>query len=364
MRCQRASDYVMRYFHFLREKKEGSIRFAMRRYFLAASVAIALAVASIAVAVASNCKLVQVDEWPIRLERNHLLVDGAINGQKIGVMLDTGAMRSFIPRSTATRLSLRRQPTRYATFGVGGNSYLDIVYLKEFRIGQSTRKDWGVFSAGEKDFGANVGFILGDDFFSQVDVEFDLAHNAVRLFQPKDCNGASLAYWAPDDHSDVAIERVDDFHPQIVLPTLINGQPLKALLDSGSPTSVLTKSAAARLGVTPETPGVVATGSAIGVGPNAIDSWIGPFESVVIGNERIRDTTIRFADLYNSNAPHLHPMLLGVDFLRSHRVFVAHSQRKMYFTYAGGPVFQFTGPMETRSSPSPEGGPKPATGGN
>ena len=32
-------------------------------------------------------------------------------------------------------------------------------------------------------------------------------------------------------------------------------------------------------------------------------------------------------------------MLLGADFLRAHRVLVSHSQRKMYFTYLGGPVF-------------------------
>jgi hypothetical protein len=32
-------------------------------------------------------------------------------------------------------------------------------------------------------------------------------------------------------------------------------------------------------------------------------------------------------------------MLLGSDFLRAHRVLVARSQRKMYFTYAGGTVF-------------------------
>ena len=33
------------------------------------------------------------------------------------------------------------------------------------------------------------------------------------------------------------------------------------------------------------------------------------------------------------------PMILGVDFLRAHRVYVAHSQRKVHFTYVGGPVF-------------------------
>ena len=33
------------------------------------------------------------------------------------------------------------------------------------------------------------------------------------------------------------------------------------------------------------------------------------------------------------------PMFLGADFLRAHRVLVSHSQRKLYFSYVGGPVF-------------------------
>jgi tetratricopeptide (TPR) repeat protein len=33
-------------------------------------------------------------------------------------------------------------------------------------------------------------------------------------------------------------------------------------------------------------------------------------------------------------------MLVGADFFLSHRVFVANSQRKLYFTYNGGPVFK------------------------
>jgi hypothetical protein len=129
------------------------------------------------------------------------------------------------------------------------------------------------------------------------------------------------------------------------------------------------------VGVTPDSPGVVAGGSGRGLGSKAVDYWIGPFQSVVIGNEAIKDTTIRFADLWRgarytpigSRLPQkvesTSSMLLGADFLHAHRVLVAHSQRKIYFTYAGGPVFQFTGPLETRSTPPPEGGTKPATGG-
>jgi hypothetical protein len=33
-------------------------------------------------------------------------------------------------------------------------------------------------------------------------------------------------------------------------------------------------------------------------------------------------------------------MLLGADFFRSHRVYVAKSQGKVYVSYVGGPVFE------------------------
>ncbi len=142
----------------------------------------------------------------------------------------------------------------------------------------------------------------------------------------------------------------------------VNGQPVQAQLDSGAGTTVLNKVDAARLGVTPDTPGVVAVGIGGGMGPKAMQLWNGPFASFTIGNETIRDTTIRFADLWKqmthttgSRAKQLLDvmpgMLLGSDFLRSHRVLISHSQHKMYFTYAGGPVFAIDDPID--SSPEP-----------
>jgi hypothetical protein len=131
----------------------------------------------------------------------------------------------------------------------------------------------------------------------------------------------------------------------------INGKPVRAELDSGASYSVLSRADAARLGVTPESPGVVAGGCVTGEGKRQIDSWIGLFESFAIGNEIIRNPRIRFADLwqyttYTETGSRLPArfagqpdMLLGADFLRAHRVLIARSQRKMYFTHAGGTVF-------------------------
>jgi predicted aspartyl protease len=334
------------------------------RYFLALIGAAGFALASgSAFGAASSCKMVRLAEWPVQTKRNALIVEGAINGKSVGVMLDTGAGSTQILRSAAVQLGLTRQSIgSFRQFGVGGETDVEVTVVDEFKIGDATRRNWSMFVAGENDLGGDVGVILGEDFFHNADVEFDLAHNMVRLYQPKDCEGVSLAYWTKEHASVVDIAPVDEARPQIVLAVLINGRQVRALLDSGASTSVLDKYEAAQAGVTPETPGVVPVGPAFGLGKKGVDSWMAPIQTITIGDEMIRDTMLHFADLFRdatytpggSRIPRkveeLQPMLLGADFLRSHRVLVSHSQRKIYFTYVGGPIFQTARAPEPRSS--------------
>jgi predicted aspartyl protease len=345
---------------------------------LVASTAFGVASAcGIAGAAVPSCKLVKVEDWPIRVQRNLVLVEGAINGQNVSVMLDTGSARTLIFRPAAVRLGLPLSgTTNQRLFGVGGETKVDLALIDEFRVGQTAQKELRMLVAGEHDPGADVGVLLGEDFFQAFDVEFDLSHNAVRLFQPKDCDGVPLAYWARTGASEVEFDKVDVNNPEIILVVQINGQPMKAKLDSGSSLSMLDKSDAERVGVTLETPGVVAGGRSTGMGKNAVDAWIGPFQSFTIGNETIGDTQIRFSDMYKdatyrqtgSIALHKiqvwHSMLLGTDFLRSHRVLVAHSQRKIYFTYVGGPVFQLSRPPAPSNESRPADDTKPGTATN
>ena len=326
---------------------------------------------------ADSCKLVKIADWPIRLERNRLLVDGAINGQKIAVMLDTGSMKTLILRAAAVRLGLSlSDATRERLFGVGGETKVEVAVVDEFRVGQAVQKQMRMLVAGEHDLGDQVAVLLGEDFFQRFDVEFDLAHNAVRLFQPKDCDGVSLAYWANTGAGEVEFEALNEMRPRIILPIQINGEPLKAMLDSGASLSVLEKADAARVGVTPETSGVIATGGGRGMGKRSVDTWLGPFRSFTIGNETIRDTEIRFSDTFKdatysvtgSNVPKKiktdSSMMLGADFLRSHRMLVAHSQRKIYFTYSGGPVFQLNRPSVQGDESRPADNAKPGVDKN
>lgn len=335
-----------------------------------------LALAGGAVADGAKCRFVRIVDWPIRMVRNHIVVDGAINGRKVGIILDTGAQQSLILRSAAVRLDLpRREATGYRMYGVGGETKVEIASVDDFKLGAVSTTGMQLFVAGEVDLGDGVDVLLGEDFLRRFDVEFDLPHAAVRLYQPKDCENASLAYWSREVAGEVEIEPVTDARPRISLTVRINGRPIDAMLDSGASTSVLTKQDAAAVGVTPDTPGVTAGYASGGLGAKSVDSWIGPFQSFAIGNESIPDIRIRFADIWKGstvtatgsriarNVSVTEPMLLGADFLRAHRTLVAHSQRRLYFTYSGGPVFQ-ADPAAPRPVPRPDVEPGSTPGSN
>ena len=119
------------------------------RLLLTASIAVGLTTASLTAAGASSCKLLRIAEWPIQLENQTPIVDGAINGRKIGVQLNTGSTNSLILRSAADRLGLTRQVARgYRAFGVGGETYVEYAFVDELKIGETVRKNWRAFVLG------------------------------------------------------------------------------------------------------------------------------------------------------------------------------------------------------------------------
>lgn len=302
-----------------------------------------------------GCKLVRIAEWPVRRDQHQVIVNGAINGQPVGVLVDTGATTSLVLRSAATRLGLTRRPAPgRRVFGVGGESIAEIAEIEELRIGSSVRRNWSALVAGEHDSRDDVALMLGEDLLENFEVEFDLHAGFIRLYESRDCASSSLAYWSTEMPGVEPIEA----GPRIFLTLKINDQPVRAMLDSGATNSVVTAPDAERLGVTPQTPGVAPGGCRTGVGGHVVNNWIGKFSSLVIGNELMRNPKLYFADIWKhttftatgSRLPHnfagLPQMLLGADFLRTHRVLIAYSQRRIYFTYSGGTVFP------TREQPS------------
>lgn len=278
---------------------------------------------------AKKCRLQKVVEWKVRSIGRHMAVDGAINGKKIGIVLDTGAPRSVLIRASAKRLDLPISEVRGARArGVGGDSRIDVAVVDEFMLGEAVVRGMNFYVTGEHDPGEGFDLLLGGDFLRNFDIEFDLRSDAVRLWQPKDCEGASLAYWTKDVVGEVAITTPTYGYGHIQVLARLNGKPVNAIVDSGASTSMVSGNTAAAVGAIWSG----TRGRAVGVGGGTVKLWMGRFGSFVLGNEDIPDVDIAIVeqDL---------PMLLGADFLRSHRTLVSHAQKKLYFQYVGGPVF-------------------------
>jgi tetratricopeptide (TPR) repeat protein len=146
----------------------------------------------------------------------------------------------------------------------------------------------------------------------------------------------------------VDIDEMSVYHPHITSSAYLNGTRINVTFDTGASTSILSLRAAERAGIDPKSPGAVDGGYVGGVA-GSMRSYIATFQSFKVGDEQIQNARLRFGGTLGIDTD----MLIGADFFLSHRVYLAISQRKLYFTYNGGPVFNLTAQASIAKSAQP-----------
>ncbi|MEO6925063.1 MAG: aspartyl protease family protein [Rhodanobacter sp.] len=286
---------------------------------------------------AAGCQLLKYGTLPVEMLNGQPTTMVKINGSDTRFVIDTGAFFDLMSRANALALSLRLQPAPFGfrITGVGGSAGAQYTNVKEFGILDTTLKHVG-FIVGGTDAGYGL---LGANLLDAADLEVDLAHGKLTLFKPEHCKKASLAYWAKDGNYNVAdIERTyDEMDRRTFLNVKINGKMVRAVLDSGAFATLLSRRAAERAGVAMDGPDVKASYRSIGVGDKSVKTWTVRIDSFSVGTETIQHSQVQVLD--SDMGGDGTEMLLGVDFLLAHHMYIANSQRKVYFTYNGGRVF-------------------------
>lgn len=286
---------------------------------------------------AGSCKLSKVLDLPVTIGNMHPRAAVKINGVDAVLVVDTGASWNTLSRSNADqyKLHLKEFPPNLQTYGVNGAIQASLGVAKEFTIAGVTMKRMD-FIVGGSEIGANG--IIGRNLLFFKDLELDLANGMVRLMDADKCEHANLAYWVKPggnySFADLDWASQDQLLPPVIVDAYVNGNKIRAMVDSGATFSVLKLRVAERAGVKSDSPGVIDGGRFGGAGRRLIESYIGPFSSFKIGDEEIKNTRLRFADI-DTDAD----MLLGADFMLSHHIYIAKAARRMFFTYNGGPVF-------------------------
>ena len=300
------------------------------------------------------------------MDGNQPLVDASINGHPVRFLVDLGSSNTFISRSGAKALGLTPHRLSNVTlYGAGGGEVPSETIIDDLKIGNmyAHKTDMLVLGAGLKS-NRYVG-LLGADILLQADIEFDLAEGAIRIFKPQGCDGDQVVYWNKA-YSLASIVPSNDPNILKVYVTL-NGQKAVAQVDTGAYTSVVTAAMAERVGVKPGDEAVQDASPTTGIAGKPVQTSVAVFSTLAVGEESIKNAKLQIADLFGSDVktetgslvPHRvldsPDMLLGADFIRAHRIYVARSQGKVYFSYNGGPIFQVLAPRaaELVTPPAP-----------
>jgi predicted aspartyl protease len=337
-----------------------------------------------------HCLYLNLATLPVKSSNGLVTAKLGINGDAVITVVDTGALRTMLSRHEADKLGLTLSHSKITVTGTHGeaiptNAALvnDIALDHYFWHGLKLE----VVSQITDSYSALAG---ADILLNGVkrDIEFSLATSEMKVFVPFGCDNAFLAYW-DNSASEIPLANLSSNDPRQVVTVEINGKKMIAMIDSGSPTSIVNLDAAAKIGVTPQSPGVSEVPNSENVGKQHGKAWSAPFESFVIGGETIKNPKIAIGDLWgqapsgsslqsglrmqsiagvtphngpggpvfvapasdgiaktgtfrSEDMPTDHPdLLLGADFLKSHRVLLAISQGRLYYSYLGGQVFGY-----------------------
>lgn len=318
-----------------------------RHAVLAATLAAGASVAS-----AAGCEYRPLGTIAMHWDGLRPTIAGSINGQPVPMVLDTGALNTLVSGRVAARAGLRQQPVEVEQVGFGGVTAARGARAAEISFGAFRWHDVRVIVPAQAaddlpDVLVSAGFLF------QHDLEFDAGR--ISLLEPGDCEEEHPAGWAAGAPW-LPMQAVGPRDPRVTVPVVVDGVALRALVDSGSPLSMIDLAAARGLGFDPDRAGTP-SGRGGGVGAHLNTQWVAPFRAVVIGPEAVREVPLVVTDLWGSGAsdlaqagrpasaqaaaaPQQPQMILGADFLKSHRVLFAASQRRMYFAFTGGKVFQ------------------------
>ena len=270
---------------------------------------------------------------PLQIVDGMVLVPVMVNGIEGNFILDTGAARSVVTREATRHLTLARDPWVGTTMsGIGGVQRLPNANPQSLTLGgvplvrrtvsHDTSLTVGTLPrtvAG----GRIVDGLLGRDFLSVFDLVVDLPAKRVTLVTVTGCAGRFLPW--PEPYAAMTAE--NPMENALVLPVLLDGVRLRALLDTGAGISLIAAPGMARLGLTLAQMENDPRQEVSGLGARTVAMHRHPFRTLLVGSL----TTLRPA--YWVAPIRLTPivdMLLGADWLADKTVWISFATKQIF----------------------------------
>ena len=292
-------------------------------HLLAAACGIAIAAAPLATpSRAAGCAPVAKADLPLALVHRRPLVTMTIDGAPASMVLDTGAESTLLSEAAARRLGLAAHYAyAHAMGGVGGEVNAGEVRPEHVAFGGAVMAGFFI-AVARVTFppveGLAVDGLLGADMLVDYDVELDFAHGRARLYTPAACDAPAVPW--PPGHGEVKAHK--SMHRHLFFPVRLDGLEVMAFIDTGAQISVLSAGAAKHIGLTSA---ALALDPKLGVHgvAGAESGRVHRFARLEVGGVAWAPTPIAVMPLRLDDAD----MILGVDFLLAHRVWLGYAGR-------------------------------------
>ena len=283
---------------------------------------------------AQSCRPVEIATLPVERAGGMIGVAGLVGRQPALLAIDTGADRSLLDAGLATAIGLKPQRAPQPLLaGADGTVFRDFAVVQVVGFGGANQgpvrfvlaPDWHPPDH-------RIRGLVGMDILGTWDIELDLAQGRMALDQPVRCPGVIPAFARPTHAVAMAPGAT-----RVVVPVVLDGRALQALVDTGASRTSLPLDLADRLfGLRPGWPGVEAAGDTATPNGGRLATYRHRFHLLSLAGLRLDDVDVALID--RPSDPRLgavHDLVLGLDALSGLKLYFANGQRRLYFASAG-----------------------------
>jgi clan AA aspartic protease (TIGR02281 family) len=244
------------------------------------------------------------------------------NGFPLVLVLDTGAQRTVLTPVVAERIGAQTPPIEFrrGLRGVAGtlptreielHSFtVDHVAIPWHRVTVATIATAPVFSTA-------LDGVLGADVLSSFDIDLDLPHHRMALYEKGTCAFAGPNW--PGRYAEISAGRSLSDH--LFFPVQLDGHTLTAIVDTGAQQTTLSTRAAYVLGVREAALTHDRSMETKGAAGEELSSRVHRFARLDVGSLVVRNPEIVVTDLSVHDAD----IILGMDFLNGRRLWLSYA---------------------------------------
>jgi hypothetical protein len=283
-----------------------------------------------------RCEMVHVSDLAlISRAGSSPLTPGQLNGVAANLLIFGGAGATLVTTAPPDRLGV---PVAYENGyleGIGGTRDLYSFYVKSFRLGDLHGERFRLF-VSPVDFSHSnppIDGIIGSNFLSHYDVDYDLQRSRVRLFKSLSACSNPAVLPEPLFQAELVPGRgFGDTGPYVQVE--IGGKHLLAQVDSGSYNTVIFRNAAHRLGLYAGDLSNDPHFTSRGIGPRIAKEIRHVMTPITVGEVTISNLPVGILDESLTDGTE---MLLGMDFFSRVHVWLSFSSHTMFMQYPPAP---------------------------